>query len=259
MLSNQSVTLLHAALRENLPNTIIPTSDPNDPPHTIGTLLQEANRQQSAGHFKDAGLLIAEARRLAQGHTQVLAEIDLFCALSLLEQDKRDEGVEALAAMLIRYKALFNTPKGRDLYELLQVQRAFSLVALERKEEAFPLLKEAVVFQLDSEVRSDVHCHLGRCYFELSRYAAAREQFERASALGVTEEWRAAFHYCYGYTLYELKEFQCAKREFILCLQSGPSGPEESLRYAMLAATSRKLGEHFEARSYDKKATALKR
>ena len=82
----------------------------------------------------------------------------------------------------------------------------------------------------------------------------AKEQFERANALGVEEDWQAAFHYYYGYTLYELKEFQRAKREFILCLQSGPSGPELSLRYSMLAATSRKLGEVSEARVYEEKA-----
>lgn len=242
-----------------MPNTIIPTSDPNDPLNRIGTLLQEANRQRSAGYFRDAELSIAEARRLAQGHSQALAEIDFFCALSLLERDKQNEGVQALSAMLIQHKAWFNTPEGRDVYELVQVQRAFSLIHLERKEEARPLLEEAVAFQLDSEVRSDVHCHLGRCYHELSLYTLAREQFERANALGVSEEWQPAFHYYYGYALYELKEFQRAKREFILCLQSGPSGPEESMRYAMLAATSRKLGEHSEARSYDEKASSLKR
>jgi len=161
--------------------------------------------------------------------------------------------------MLIQYKAWFNTPEGRDVYELVQVQRAFSLIHLETKEEVRPLLEEAVAFQLDSEVRSYVHCHLGRCYHELALYTLAREQFERANSLGVSEEWEAVFHYYYGYTLYELKEFQRAKREFILCLQSGPSGPEPTLRYSMLAATSRKLGEHSEARSYAEKARSLKR
>ena len=87
----------------------------------------------------------------------------------------------------------------------------------------------------------------------------AREQFEHANALGVSEEWEAVFHYYYGYTLYELKEWQRAKREFILCLQSGPSGPEPTLRYAMLAAVSRTLGEHSEARTYDEKAKSFKR
>jgi tetratricopeptide (TPR) repeat protein len=182
-------------LRENLPITIIPTSDPNDPLNRIGVLLQEANRQQNAGQFREAGLSIAEARRLAHGHTEALAEIDFFCALSLLEQDRLDEGVQALSAMLIEHKALFSTSEGRDLYELVQVERAFSLIHLERKEEALPLLEEAIAFQLESEVRSSVHCHLGRCYHELSRYVTAKEQFERANALGVEEDWQAVFHY----------------------------------------------------------------
>jgi hypothetical protein len=90
-------------------------------------------------------------------------------------------------------------------------------------------------------------------------YRLAQEQFELANALGVSEEWQPVFHYYYGYTLYELKEFQPAKREFILCLQSGPSGPEPTLRYSMLAAVSRKLGENSEARSYDETAKSLKR
>src|ERR1700736_1718740 len=68
-----------ALLRKNLPNTIIPTN-PNDPLNRIGTPRQEQNRQQSAGHFRDAELSIGEARRLAQGHTQALAEVDFFCA-----------------------------------------------------------------------------------------------------------------------------------------------------------------------------------
>lgn len=241
-----------------MPHTVTPTSDPDDPLNRIGTLLQEANLQQSAGHFRDAEILISDTRRLAQGHTQALAEIDFFCALSLLEQDKEDEGVQALSAMLIQYRAWFNTPEGRDLYELLQVQRAFSLIHLERKEEARSLLEEAVAFHLDSEVRGDVHCHLGRCYHELSLHALAREQFERVNAVAVSEEWQAAFHYYYGYTLYDLREFQLAKREFILCLQSGALGPDEWMRYAMLAATSRKLGEHSEARAYDEKSKSLK-
>ena len=74
----------------------------------------------------------------------------------------------------------------------------------------------------------------------------------------MSEEWQPEFHYYYGYTLYELKEFQPAKREFILCLQSGSSGPEATLRYAMLAAVSRKLGEHAEAAAFEKQAKALK-
>jgi tetratricopeptide (TPR) repeat protein len=142
---------------------------------------------------------------------------------------------------------------------MVQLQRAFSLVHLERNEEALPLLEEASSFQLEREVQSDLHCHLGRCYHERSQYSLAKEHFERADALGVGDDWRSVFHYYFGYTLYELKDFQRAKRQFILCVQSGDSALPESMRYAMLAAASRKLGELSEARRYDEKAKSLRR
>lgn len=234
-----------------LPEITIPDDEPYK---QIGTLLQEASRHLNAGQCSNAELCIAEAKQLAQGQTQALAEIDFFCSLSLLEQNKDHEGVLALSAMSIEYRAWFNTPEGRDLYELVQVQRAFSLMSLERIDDARPLLEEAVAFQLDNEVRGDVHCQLGRCYHQLSLYATAKEQFERANAFGVVASRQAAFHYYFGYTLYELKDFQRAKREFILCLQAGSPGPPTSLRYGMLAAVSRKLGEYTEASAYEEKA-----
>jgi tetratricopeptide (TPR) repeat protein len=148
------------------------------------------------------------------------------------------------------------TAEGRPVYEAIQVQRAFSLMHLQNNLEAKPLLEEAIQFELSAEVRRDMHCHLGRCYHELGLYKLAREQFERANALDVSEEWQPVFHYYYyGYTLYELKEFQQAKREFILCLQSGRSGPGARLRYSMLAATCRKLGEYAEAKEWERRST----
>jgi len=229
----------------------------NDLPQRIGELLDKATSCQSDGRFGNADLLVADARRLARGNMQACAEIDLFCATAFLEQGNREQGLQALASLLTAYGEWLKTAEGRSFYELVQVQRAFSLMHIQRNLEARPLLEEATQFQLDDEVRSDLHCHLGRCYHEGSLYTLAREQFQRANSLGVSEEWQAAFHYYYGYTLFELKEFQQAKREFILCLQSGPTGPEPALRYSMLAATSRKLGEHSEARDYEERAKPL--
>jgi tetratricopeptide (TPR) repeat protein len=234
-------------------------TDGADPLKKVACLLEEATRRQERGQFDEAETLMAAAKQLAAANAQASAEIDLFRAMSLLKENRREEGVQSLSAMLIAYADWFKTPDSRDVYELVQVQRAFSLIHLERNEEARPILEEALSFHVESGVQSDVSCHLGRCYHELSLYPLAKEQFERADALGVKEDWRSVFHYYFGYTLYELGEFQRAKREFILCLQSGSSGPEESMRYAMLAATSRKLGEHSEARSYGERAKSLKR
>jgi tetratricopeptide (TPR) repeat protein len=230
----------------------------DDLPRRIGDLLEKASHCNNEGRFQDTAVLVDEARRLATDNIQALAEIDLFCAVALLEQGHREEGLQALGAILVKHEFWMKTAEGRPLYEAIQVQRAFSLMHLQRNLEAKPLLEEAAHFEIDSEVRSEVHCHLARCYHELGLYTQAREQFEQANALGVSEEWQPVFHYYYGYTLYELEEFQRAKREFILCLQCGSSGPAPTLRYAMLAAVSRRLGEHSEARAYKEKAKSLK-
>jgi tetratricopeptide (TPR) repeat protein len=224
----------------------------------VADLLECANSCQRQERSADADSLIAKAKQLATGNPNASAMVDFFCATIFLEQGNREQGLHALASMLTEYSEWLATAEGRDMYEFIQVQRAFSMMHLQRNLEARPLLEEATQFQLDAEVRSDVHCHLGRCYHELSLYTLAREQFECANAIGVSEEWQPAFHYYYGYTLYELKEFQRAKREFILCLQSSPFGPEPTLRYSMLAATSRKLGELSEARAYEEQAKSLK-
>ncbi|MEP6644151.1 MAG: hypothetical protein ABJA69_06620 [Acidobacteriaceae bacterium] len=186
------------------------------------------------------------------------AEADLSRAAALLEEGHREEGLQAISSILAKDDHWLKTTEGRPMYKAVQVQRAFSPMHLQRNLEAKPLLEEATKFDLDEKVRSDIHCHLGRCYHELELYALAKEKFERANALGVSKEWQAVFHYYYGYTLYELKEFQRAKREFILCLQSGPSGPEPTLRYSMLAATSRKLGEYSQAAAFEQQAKSLK-
>ena len=233
-------------------------NDTDDLPRRIGDLLENAERYNSQGSFANAAVQVDEARLLAAGNIQASAEIDLFCAIALLEREQREEGLRSLESILMKYENWLKTPDGRSVYEAVQIQRAFSPMHAEKGLEARPLLEQAAGFELDTEVRSDVHCHLGRCYHELGLYSLAKEQFERAKALGVSEEWLPAFHYCYGYTLYELKEFQRSKREFILCLQSGPSGPEAWLRYSMLAAACRKLGEHAEARAYEERAASSK-
>jgi tetratricopeptide (TPR) repeat protein len=184
--------------------------------------------------------------------------VDLFCATTFLEQGNRELGLQKSASMLAKYSDWFSTAEGRAMHEFIQLQMAFSLMALGKNLESRPLLERATQFELD-EVRGDLHCHLGLCYHELSLYDLAKEQFERANEVGISEEWQTTFHYYYGYTLYELREFQRAKREFILCLQSGESGPEPSLRYSMLAATSRKLGEYSEAAAFAAQAKSLKR
>ena len=233
-------------------------TDSDEPLKRVAILLEGADLCQQQGRIQDAENLIAEAKHLAAGNRQACAEIDLFLAISLLNANKREEGVRNLSAILVKYADWFKNPDSRDVYEIVQLQRAFSLVHLQRNEEALPLLEEALSFQLEIAVQSDLHCQLGRCYHELAQYHQAKVQFERADVLGVGEDWRSTYHYYFGYTLFQLRDFQQAKRQFIMCLQSGDIGPPESMRYAMLAATCRKLGEHSEAALYQEKTKSLR-
>jgi lipoprotein NlpI len=136
----------------------------------------------------------------------------------------------------------------------IQVERAFTLMHLSRHAEARPLLEEGLSFELEDETKSDLHCHLGRCYSALSQFVLARDQFVLAQKLGISEEWKSAFHYCFGFVLFELNDFQSANRHFIMCLQAGDTGPPESLVYKMLAETNRKLGDTERARFYDQRS-----
>ena len=223
--------------------------------------MESANSCQREERSADADSLVAKAKQLAIGNPNASAMVDLFCATTFLEQGNREQGLHALASMLTEYSEWLGTAEGRDMYEFIQVQRAFSLMHLGKFLEARPLLEQATQVELDGEVMGDVHCHLASCYHELSLYGLAKEQCERADAFGVRQEWQPSFRYDYGHTLYELKEFQRAKREFILCLQSGQSGPSDpapALRYSWLAATCRKLGELSEARAYEERARSMK-
>jgi hypothetical protein len=153
-------------------------------------LLPERKRPEDANGF------VAAARQLTVGNQYASAVVDLFCASSLLEQRNLEQGLHSLGSMLTQYGDWLRTAQGRAMYDFIQVQWAFSLVHLGKNIEARrSILEQVAQFELDAKVRSDVHCHLGRCYHELSLYGLVREQFEQANALGINEEWRPAFHY----------------------------------------------------------------
>jgi len=69
----------------------------------------------------------------------------LFCAVALLEQEKREQGIEALSLILTEYGDWFKSRDGREVYEVVQMQRAFSLMHLERKLEALFIVISVVV------------------------------------------------------------------------------------------------------------------
>jgi hypothetical protein len=87
-----------------------------------------------------------------------------------------------------------------------------------------------------------------------------KEQFILAEKLKVPEDWEDDFSLLLRIHPISAKDFDAARREFIMILQSDSSGPPASYKYGMLAETYWKLGEHRQARQYEdlaKKSTAI--
>jgi tetratricopeptide (TPR) repeat protein len=217
-------------------------------------LIEQAECYRQLGQFEKAGACAISARELTNNDRIGSAQVEYFMATLLIAQEKREEGLLALSTILRDYsKELECDDDGRELYEQIQMQRGFALMQLARFADARPPLEEVCLSQ-PGKCHPDVLCHLGHCYVELGLYAVAREQFQLVGELGVTDLWAPAYHYYFGYALYELKDFAAAKRELLICLQSGTHGPPESYVFKLLAAVHRKLGEPEQARLYEKSA-----
>jgi tetratricopeptide (TPR) repeat protein len=217
-------------------------------------LLDEAICYRELQDFRKARLSIDRARELSRSDALSCARADFIAASILIAEGQREQALTLLDNLLDRYESLFQVEEGRQLYEEIQVQRGFTLMHLCRYTMARLILEETAKFDIDKLTKSELLCHLGRCYNELSEYVLAKETFIAALNLGVTEEWEATFHYYYGYTLFKLKEFDGAQREFILAVQSGASGVQLTYCYKMLANVSLKLHDYRQARLYRERA-----
>jgi tetratricopeptide (TPR) repeat protein len=226
----------------------------NDSLDRANYLIEEAECHRRLMEYDEAAKCVANAKDLAKGDVLSCMQINYFEATLLIAQEKREDALDILSRLLRDHPKDLIEGEGRELYEQIQVARGLTLMDLERYADASPLLEEAATFVLPAGCRSEVLCHLGRCCCELGRYADAREQFQLAELLGISDEWAATCRYYLGYSLYKLGDFPTARRQLILCLQSGTDGPPRSYVYKLLAAVCRKLGERKEARTYEKLA-----
>ena len=154
-----------------------------DPLERAGYLIDQATCHSKAGHFTEARACVAEAKKLAVVDTMARVQIDIFSATLLIEEGARERGLDALSQILKNYASWLEGGEGRELYQDIEMQRGFTLMHLSRCAEARSILEEVVSFNLGREERSRVHCHLGRCYVELSEYRLAKDQFLLAQHL----------------------------------------------------------------------------
>jgi len=137
------------------------------------------------------------------------------------------------------------------MYEDIQQRRAFLSVTLSRFQDAVPLLKESLSFDLDEEVRRKAFSSLGLCYLELKLYELAREYLLQAIELGLTTEWKGTAHFYLGIAYFYTDMVREAKREFLLCEQLATiyQLPIVDI-FGWLSSICKRLGETSEAECY---------
>jgi tetratricopeptide (TPR) repeat protein len=167
-----------------------------------------------------------EARRhlelaLEEGHGDPHSRIAFEFISGLLAQreGKYAEALDIFSAMLAAYSERLVNPDAHFMYEEAQQRRAFLSVTLSRFEDAIPLLKESLAFDLDKELQSEILAQLGLCYLELKDYEPARDYFLQAVALGLTKEWKGKAHFYLGIAYFYTDMVKKAEREFLQCEQ----------------------------------------
>jgi tetratricopeptide (TPR) repeat protein len=168
-------------------------------------------------------------------------------------EDKFEESLDRFDQMLTKYRQDLKHPDSRYLYEEIQVRRGLALSRLERCLEALPLLHEAESFELSTEDRSNLYCHIGHCHHRLREDDLALPYFLNARNLGLSKDWPVYFHYDLGYVYYRLRNYREAKREFTACedqIKSGLPAPPAAQVYQMLAYVAQALGERAESERY---------
>src|SRR5208337_4978137 len=88
------------------------------------------------------------------------------------------------------YSEILQHPQMRDAYEELQWRRGLRLAALERFQEALPVLEEALDFY-PPLLTGEFYFELARCYLDAEDRANAKEALVKAVSMGL-DDARAA-------------------------------------------------------------------
>ncbi|HXR97911.1 MAG TPA: tetratricopeptide repeat protein [Terriglobales bacterium] len=181
-------------------------------------------------------------------------KVELCKAARLAEQDRNLEAEAAFAALLRRYAAALSEARFRYLYEDLQCRRALALCALERYNEAIPILREAKFFAFDTKAdKQRVHFLLGLCLQETGDHDSARAELCRVlsfNLMNAEEEqalWRLAiYNYRRGALAQAKEQLERLLRDF----RGGNPAISRKHVYEMLARIFQHLGDSQQQRHY---------
>ena len=157
---------------------------------------------------------------------------------------------------LLRHAEQLTLPQFRFIYEDIQQHRAFELFRLHQFQDAVPVFRECLLFEMKPEDRSSALANLGICYAKLKKYEHTREYLCQASKMGIPREWEGHVHFYLAFT-YAHFAFACGS----------PSGSfnfaeEHAIEYqfpldqiyAWLSRICKELGEIAESERYGRLA-----
>ena len=213
-------------------------------------LFSRASCYGILGNFEEARRHLTFALRERPDES---SQTTFDCMHGILAQTEK-KYAEALNRLTAALKAHSETIKGaefRFLYEDIQTRRAFLSVTLSKFQDAVPLLRESLSFDLSTELRSDVFASLGLCYVELKDYEASRDCFLQSIELGLTKEWKWKGPFYLGVACYYTSMLGEAKREFERCEELATEHPLPIIDvYGWLSSTRKGLGEVSESVRY---------
>jgi tetratricopeptide (TPR) repeat protein len=135
----------------------------SDQEEKLYLLFSRANCYEILGNFEEARVHLALALRERPDESSKTT-FDFMQALFCQREEKYAEALERFTNVLTVHSEELKRTETRFLYEDIQTRRAFLSVTLRKFQDAIPLLRETLSFELSKELRSDVFASLGLCH-----------------------------------------------------------------------------------------------
>jgi tetratricopeptide (TPR) repeat protein len=173
----------------------------------------------------------------------------LLCGASLdIDDEDWKSGLAKFDALLSEHSAWLRLPGNERSLEFVNRKRGFALLALDRPQEALPLLQHAVT--LDDE-RDFVSYCLGKCCYKVGDFEHAEQSLRLATESDLHPDCATEAHYYLGLTYYRRHKHAWAIKELEWCLHSDLSRrvPKAYILKALIIA-AKDLGLESEADRY---------
>jgi tetratricopeptide (TPR) repeat protein len=236
-----------------------------DPIDKAGVVLNVATTFKALGDYDEARRQLRVARDLflAAGRSPEAAQKDkrvlqLGVSLAFEEADicsfegKIEEALAKFDRALDEVRNYrLEEPELRELYQMIQMRRAFILADLGRCKEALPILEEAESFD---GPKGETLFYLGHCYLADRDYRNAAQRLTRSLEIGLARRLDYRAHCELGIAYYRLAAYAKAILEFEKSVETGDKEYiEEAQIWKWLENSSRALGLDDQAERYSKR------